>query len=119
VRLEQVGTLGPPHGSEPTREAIRDRQVEEARRFGWPQLDRADLIFDGRGIVEHRPSGTFYVLHRGQLDDLIYAGAVAFFEDASGTIRFLEAPPAGFPKDVAELKRRRAERERRRQATSR
>jgi hypothetical protein len=62
-----LGTLGPPHSHEPTREAIRSRQLEQARRAGWPRLDRADLVYRPYGIVEHAPSGDLYRLHRGEL----------------------------------------------------
>ena len=111
----RLGALGPPHDPGPTREQIRNRQVEEARRVGWPRLDREDLDFGRYGIVEHKATGSFYRLHRGELTDSVYSGAVAYFEDAAGGIRFLE-PPTGYPSNRAELEQRQAERERRRNA---
>ena len=110
----RLGALGPPHDPGPTREQIRNRQVEEARRVGWPRLDREDLDFGRYGIVEHKATGSFYRLHRGELTDSVYSGAVAYFEDNSG-IRFLE-PPSGFPSNRAELEQLRAAREQRRNA---
>jgi hypothetical protein len=111
--LGHIGAIGPPHESEPTAEAVRSRQLELARRYGWPQLDREELVFDGRGIVEHKPTGRFFVLCRGELTDALYTAAEAFFVDATGTVRFLETP-AGYPKTRAELDQRRAERAARR-----
>ena len=111
----KLGAFGPPHAQEPAREAIRNRQLEEARRVGWPRLEREDLVPVRYGIVEHRQSGNFYAPCRGELTDSVYTGAIAFFEDDSGAIRFLE-PPSGFPSNRAELEKRRAERERRRNA---
>ena len=111
----KLGPLGPPHVNEPIRDAIRNRQLEEARRVGWPRLEHEDLVPVRGGIVEHLPSGNFYALCRGEITDSVYTGAVAYFEDASGGIRFLE-PPSGFPSNRAELEQRRAERERRRNA---
>lgn len=45
----RLGALGPPHGT--TREAVRNRELEQARRAGWPELNRDDLVLHRYGIV--------------------------------------------------------------------
>jgi hypothetical protein len=100
-----MGRIGPPHASDPEtiREAIRERQLQEAQRLGWPQLDRADLTFGPlSGMVEHGPSGRRYRLRRGEADDLLYSSATAYFLDDGGALRFLEDAPRQRPTRTVE-----------------
>ena len=107
--------LGPPHasGPEPNAEARRQRQIEQARRSGWPELDRADLVFHRFGVVEHQPTGELYQRHRGELVDALYVSAAAYYPTERGEIVFLERPPARSPQTREELEQRQAEREQR------
>lgn len=110
-----IGTLGPPHahGLEPGREEIR---LAAARRNGWPQLERADLAFHRFGIVEHRPTGGLYAIHRGELVDAVYTSASAYYLNERNEVVFLQEPPPGTPRTVAELEQRQAEHRKRRNA---
>jgi hypothetical protein len=111
-------TLGPPHdgGLNDRHELRRRRDLETARREGWPRLERDDLTFMRYGVVEHRPTGALYQLHRSELVDALYASAAAYYVTESGAIVFLEAPPSWAPQTREELEQRQAEREQRRNA---
>jgi hypothetical protein len=115
-RLKDAGamraTLGPPHsaGLDERQELRRRQELEQVRRSGWPELERADLVFGRYGSVAHRPTGKLYLLHRGALVDAIYTAAAAWFMDEHGAIRFLEHPPNGLPQTCEELDERRARR---------
>ena len=97
-----LGTLGPPHSAGPTREEI---QQEQARKAGWPRLELSDLVF-GRHYVEHLPTGDLFFPHRGEIEDSVYATAVAYYMSGNGNIAFLQRPPAGLPQSRAELLQR-------------
>jgi hypothetical protein len=71
----------------------RRRELEQARRAGWPEFERADLVFLRFGIVQHKPSGELYCLHRGELVDTVYTGAAAFYRTEDGGVVFLERAP--------------------------
>jgi hypothetical protein len=107
----KIGTLGPPNAGHDHLDAVRQRQLREARKAGWPELQREDLVDRRFGIVEHRPSGRLYKLHQGDLLDAnVYLSVAAWFVAGSGAIRFLEDPPGGSPRTVAELEERRGRR---------
>jgi hypothetical protein len=63
-RLKNAGAmrtvLGPPHSAgldeRRSEELRRQRELENARRRGWPELDRDELAFGRYGIVEHTPT---------------------------------------------------------------
>ena len=112
--MSLFGTLGPPHTQKSWHEAIHNRQLEEARRAGWPQLEREELVF-GR-FVEHAPTGDLYQVHRGALLDSIYTATAAYYMSTQGEIVFLERLPGALPQTRAELEQRRAGREQRRNA---
>jgi hypothetical protein len=107
-------TIGPPHnaGLEQYREAVNRRQLEEARRAGWPRLELEDLAFH-RHWIEHRPTGRLFREHRGDvLDVTVFMVFAAFYLMGDGSIRFLESPLVGTPQTVAEIEARKADRER-------
>jgi hypothetical protein len=100
-----VLALGPPHSAGP--ELVRRRQLEHARRAGWPQLEHDDIVFRRFGLVEHKPTGRLYRLHRGQLVDALYTTAVAWYLSERDEVVFLEDAP-GPARTVAELEARRS-----------
>jgi hypothetical protein len=112
----KIATIGPPHnsGTDNVRAAALQRQLEQARKAGWPQLERADLTFGPFGTITHEPTGRLYRRHRGELGDLVYSSATAFYLTDWDEIIFLEDPPGGSPKTVSEREQYRADRERRR-----
>lgn len=101
--------VGPPHGDERTSDLRRQREIAEARRNGWPELNHDDLVFN-RFFIEHKPTAVLYVAHRGEQNDALYTNAAAWYLTDAGGLGILERPPKGFPQTVAELDARLAKR---------
>lgn len=78
------------------------------------EIPRGDLAFGRFGILENTRTGDLYRARRGEIEDLDYSPAVAYYVGADGLPVLLERP-AG-PKTVAEREQLRAEQERRRTA---
>ena len=112
----RLGAFGPPHDPGPTPQEIRNRQLEQARRAGWPQLDCHDVVHRRYGVVEDAATGTLYQLHRGELVDVLYTSATAYYLNERNEVVFLQDLPPGSPRTVEELQQRQAEREQRHNA---
>lgn len=107
-------------GGEPAQQRARDeyrheRRLRVAMNSEWPQLAGEDLQPAHAGLLEHRSSGDYYIVSRGEHDDPQFSTAVAYYFDVAGHVVFLERPASG-PARRAELAEQQAEQEQRRNA---
>lgn len=92
----------------------RQRRNHEIFASKLQELSRSELAFSRRGFVEHLPSGDYYRVAQGELVDMAYTGAVAYFVNEGGDGVLLERPTG--IKTRAELEQKQREREERRNA---
>ena len=95
----------------------RARFIAQVMASNLPEIPRADLTSGRFGRLEDTRTGTFYRAALGQLHDLDYTPAVAYFVGVDGTPFLLERPSG--PKTRAELEQQQRERDERRNAPKR
>jgi hypothetical protein len=88
-------------------ELRREQRVRVAMTSGHPELARADLAPAHLGLLEHKPSGEFYVVSRGEQYGEKFDTFAAFIVERDGDVTFLERPSSG-PQSRAELEKRRS-----------
>lgn len=93
----------------------REQRLRVAMNSGWPELPRSDLAPAHLSLLEHTPTGEYFLISRGEQTGEKYDTAAAFYIDPNGDPVFLERPASG-PKSKAELAQQRAEQEARRDA---
>ncbi len=85
----------------------REQRLRVATQSGKSELPREELIAAHLGLLEHTPTGDFYVVSRGEQYGEKFDSFAAFFIAADGDVVFLETPASG-PKTRAELEERRS-----------